>query len=223
MRWLSPLALVAALASCSGPAGDDQARDANAALANEAAATLPVERPGPATNQAAVEPAAPIPLIGESIVLAEWRKADNWGDCAPLALASHAGGEGSARRAHFSGGWAVAFDRPNLRSAFGVAGSGLLPDDRADQAAKVAALEEQWPYIRRFAAGENLPAGSVAGYGLEGAQRYSAANPDGREQDSLAYLRIPGQACQYNVWSKLGRAHLEALLGHLRIVETGRR
>lgn len=117
----------------------------------------------------------------------------------------------------------MAFDRPELRSAYGVAGSGLLPDDRAGQEERVARLEAQWPYIRRFGSGDKLPAGSVAGYGLEGAEPYSAANPDARGQDSLAYIRIPGQACQYNIWSKLGRGHLEALLDHLRMVKTGGR
>lgn len=36
--------------------------------------------------------------------------------------------------------------------------------------------------------------------------------------NQLAYLRIPGQDCLYNVWSALGRMHLEQLLAALRFV-----
>ena len=50
--------------------------------------------------------------------------------------------------------------------------------------------------------------GSTAGYGPEG----------GTGPAQLAYLRIAGQGCLYNVWSRLGRAHLEQLLGALRFV-----
>lgn len=38
----------------------------------------------------------------------------------------------------------------------------------------------------------------------------------------LAYLRVTGQRCLYNVWSQLGRSHLEALLGELRVVDASR-
>ena len=34
-----------------------------------------------------------------------------------------------------------------------------------------------------------------------------------------AYVQIAGQGCLYNVWSRLGPAHLVALLGELRFVE----
>ncbi|HEY5610921.1 MAG TPA: hypothetical protein VIL97_06930 [Thermoanaerobaculia bacterium] len=33
-----------------------------------------------------------------------------------------------------------------------------------------------------------------------------------------AYLRIAGQQCLYNLWSRLGRDHLELLLDELRLV-----
>ena len=69
--------------------------------------------------------AAPVPraMLGEATVLAEWRTADNRRTCAPLAFATTRAGAGRARRANFGGGWGVAFDRPGLRSAFGVAGA----------------------------------------------------------------------------------------------------
>lgn len=126
----------------------------------------------------------------------EWRKAGNRDSCAPVAPAALGEGEGATPRpATFSGGWAVAYDRPDLRSAFGVAGAGV----RADEPSYY-----KWPYEKRWADG------SIAGYGPEG----------GTGPNQLAYLRIKGQGCVYNVWSRLGRDHLEFLLEHLRFVAT---
>ena len=212
------LALSASLLACSGQPEDKEEQPSNAEVV-EGNVPQPANEAGTAAGNVATEPADPVPLIGETVAVAEWRKAENRTECAPLALASDAGGAGKPRRAKFSGGWAVAFDQTDVRSAYGVAGPGLIPDDRRLHEEKVAALEKQWPYSRRFGPGESLPSGSVAGYGVEGAQSYAPSNPDGRGQQSLAYLRIPGQLCQYNVWSKLGRAHLEALLDNLRIVQ----
>lgn len=157
------------------------------------------------------------PLLGEAVVRSQWAKAANRASCAPLALRSDAKAGGTPRPATFSGGWAVAFDQPDRRSAYGVAGSGLTPDDRADFAVLVDRLAAQWPYTRRWDKGDNLPAGSAVGYGLEGARDY-APGSSGFGQQSLAYLRIPGQACLYNVWSKLGRDHLELLLSELVVL-----
>ena len=81
-------------------------------------------------------------------------------------------------------------------SAFGIAGAGIEADDD-DQ--------YQWPYAIDWADG------SHAGYGLEG----------GTGPGHLAYLRIQGQGCLYNVWSKHGEAHLVSLLESLRYVERG--
>ncbi|WP_310467603.1 hypothetical protein [Sphingomonas sp.] len=220
MRTLSLAAAAFTLAACS-PERDPDAAD--------------VEQPG-AAGRNEPEPAAPAaprpplqpphaqrhPMLGEAIARAEWARAGNRADCAPLALASDGGGvavDATARRAQFSGGWGVAFDLPRLRSAFGFAGPGLLPADRADFAGQVEALGAQWPHLRRWGAGENLPAGSAAGYGVVGAEPYPDDNPAGTGLHSLAYLRIPGQACQYNVWSRISRVHLETILGLLRVVE----
>jgi hypothetical protein len=155
------------------------------------------------------------PLIGERIVRAEWAKADNHRQCAPLALASTGARGGIARRANFGGGWAVAFDLPGVRSAFGVAGTGLLGDDTPPSRVQATLLRAQWPLFRTL---PSLPSPAFAGYGLSGARPYPAANPDGRGLESLAYVRVGGQACTYNVWSRLGRAHLETLLDALRPV-----
>lgn len=161
-------------------------------------------------------PSQPVTLIGEERALLEWRGADNRESCAPLALASDGGKGGSVRAADFAGGWAIAFDLPGTRSAYGVAGVGLLNIDNDSIAQKRQELQKQWPYFREIA---GLPAPAFAGYGLQGAKPYPAANPDGTGLDSLAYLRVGGQKCMYNVWSKLGRAHLEHLLDNLRVVE----
>ncbi|WP_375196143.1 hypothetical protein [Sphingobium sp.] len=154
-------------------------------------------------------------LIGERRARAEWAKAENRKSCAPLALAAPGNAEGTPRAATFSGGWAVAFDLPGLRSAYGFAGTGLLPGDKADSKAQRRRLVGQWPYFRDLA---HLPRPSFAGYGQEGAEAYPAGNPGGAGLHSLAYLRIGGQRCTYNVWSRISRAHLEWLLDNLRVL-----
>jgi hypothetical protein len=126
--------------------------------------------------------------------LAQWRKAGNRDTCAPLApadLGEHAAA--TPRAADFSGGWAVAYDEPGLRSAFGVAGAGIEPDPGG---------ESPFPYEIAWADG------SVAHYGLEG----------GTGPGHLAYLTVEGQGCLYNVWSRHGEAHLLSLLESLRYV-----
>ncbi|MEO7240155.1 MAG: hypothetical protein ABIW16_02030 [Sphingomicrobium sp.] len=222
MRSLLPAVPIAVLlAACApdrapDPAPADAARDAAPSTAQPA--PHPAE---PTVAQPAREPSRPPPLLGEAITRAEWAKAANRTDCAPLALASDGGGvaiDAVPRRANFSSGWGVSFDVPGVRSAFGFAGPGLLPEDRADFALQVDALARQWPYVKRWEAGDNLPAGSAAGYGVIGAAPYPATNPAGHRLHSLAYLRIPGQACQYNVWSRISRVHLETILGLLRVV-----
>lgn len=233
------LAATVLVAACSGnapdgyanqSASDPNADTANALIADAAGGNMIAENVFAPTQPASAEPddaaeakVPDAPLIGERTAVREWRKADNYETCAPLALMSDAGGRGDIRSATFSGGWAVAFDRPNLRSAYGFAGSGLIPQDGETHRSRVARIAAQWPHDRRYGQGENLPAGSFAGYGLEGAEDYKADNPTGRGENSLAYLYIPGQACMYNVWSRLGRDHLNALLGNLQVIPQRRR
>jgi hypothetical protein len=126
---------------------------------------------------------------------AEWQKAANRRSCAAIAPRSLGEGTGARpRAATFSGGWAVAYDTPAIRSAFGVAGTGSKASDPA---------YSDWPFVRRWADG------SSAEYGPEG----------GSGDNQLAYLRIVGQDCLYNVWSRLGREHLELLLDQLRFIQ----
>lgn len=161
---------------------------------------VPVQPPAPVPPAPPARLAAPwaaAPLVAGAVPAAfvtEWRGAENRSTCALVAPASLGeGADARPRRASFSGGWAVAYDREGLRSAFGVAGTGSRASDPAYSG---------WPHRREWADG------SSADYGPEG----------GTGPSELAYLRIQGQDCLYNVWSRLGRAHLEHLLQSLRFV-----
>lgn len=143
-------------------------------------------------------PAAPwsaAPLAAADVpapYLTRWRAAENRATCAPLAFAAPRP-DAVARAATFGGGWGVAYDTPETRSAYGVAGTGVEPGPDTYDA---------WPHRLLWADG------SRAGYGPEG----------GSGPKQLAYLRVAGQDCLYNVWSMLGREHLEELLRQLRFV-----
>lgn len=128
------------------------------------------------------------------VYLTEWRKADNRASCALIAFTDDAITPGAKpRAATFSGGWSVAYDLPNQRSAFGVAGTGVRASDPS---------YHDWPFTRTWSDGSSV------GYGPEG----------GTGPNTLAYLRIAGQGCLYNVWSRVGREHLEQLLSSIRFV-----
>jgi hypothetical protein len=130
-----------------------------------------------------------------AVFVTQWEKAENRATCALIAPRSLGDGAGATpRAAQFGGGWGVAYDLPNIRSAFGVAGAGVTADDPT---------YDKWPYVLTW------DDGSRAEYGPEG----------GQGPNQLAYVTIRGQRCLYNVWSRLGRAHLEYLLRELRLVE----
>ena len=156
--------------------------------------------PGPAPEPPAEPPAAPwsgptlAPDDVPSAYLEAWRGAENRERCALLAFRDPEP-VGEARVAEFGGGWGVAWDLPGQRSAYGVAGTGVEPGPDT---------YDDWPHRLRWADG------SEAGYGPEG----------GRGPNQLAYLRVSGEACLYNVWSRLGVEHLEGLLESLRLVAT---
>lgn len=131
-----------------------------------------------------------------SVYLSEWRKAENRTSCALVAFTPSAvEGGAKPRAATFSGGWSVAYDLPQQRSAFGIAGAGVSASEPS---------YHNWPFKRSWADG------SEVGYGPEG----------GTGPRQLGYLRIAGQDCLYNVWSQLGRSHLESLLDAIRFVAT---
>lgn len=153
----------------------------------------------PVVRSAAMPPWRQPPLAAADVprvYLEQWRKAENRDRCALIAPRVAGGSADAApRAASFSGGWAVAYDTPQQRSAFGIAGTGVAPD---------GTTYSKWPFARDW------DDGSHAGYGPEG----------GTGPNELAYVRIEGQDCLYNVWSRLGREHLETLLSELRFVQT---
>lgn len=175
------------LAACGGSSAGDPAP----APAPEA--TPVPESPGPAPWAAPRLAAAEVPPA----YLTAWGDAENREWCALLAFEDPPLPDGAVdvevRTAQFGGGWGVAYDLPGLRSAFGVAGTGVEPGP---------GTYDDWPHRREWRDG------SRAGYGPEGG--------DGPRQ--LAYLEVTGQRCLYNVWSQLGQRHLEALLEELRLV-----
>ena len=139
----------------------------------------------------------PIPRLAVPAVYVEqWSKAENRDTCALIAFRGlgEKGAGAHSRAANFAGGWAVAYDLPELRSAFGIAGAGVKADDPS---------YDKWPYIYEWGDGSKVE------YGPEG----------GQGPNQLAYLRIQGQDCLYNVWSRLGKEHLEQLIRELRFVQ----
>lgn len=175
------------------------------------------ERRGPETLP---PPPPPQPsakkLTGQDIAVQEWRAATDRAGCAPLGLTSDLDAGGVPRPADFSSGWGVGFDLPDMRSAYGFAGPGRLNSDNASVDEKRKGLQNQWPYFRELS---GPPAPAFAGYGIEGAEAYPSDHADGVGSNSLAYVHIGGQTCNYNVWSKLGRKHLEGLLDNLRVID----
>lgn len=130
-----------------------------------------------------------------AVYVREWSRAENRDRCALLAPRSLGGVTAATpRSANFSGGWAVAYDTADVRSAFGIAGTAAEPR---------GTTYSKWPFARDW------DDGSSVGYGPEG----------GTGPNQLAYLRIDGQDCLYNVWSRLGQKHLEELIAELRFVE----
>lgn len=125
----------------------------------------------------------------------QWRKAENRQTCAPLVLPTKAASHlqnAKIRSASFHGGWAIAYDLPNKRSAYGIAGAGVA-----------GSLEDvkRWPQYHIW------NDGSGVGWGLQG-----DTGPD-----YLAYVYLHNQGCLYNVWSKVSETHLINLLNDLRL------
>lgn len=141
--------------------------------------------------------AQPLSTTEVPAVLAEqWRSAENQLWCSAL-YPSDLGGvtDATIRAAEFGGGWAVAWDTTEQRSAFGIAGLGLPAwGDIGVRMPAVVAYGDQ-----------------VVGYGGEGFD-------DGASK-RMAEFSVSGQLCGYQVWSELGDEHLLALVDSLRRVE----
>lgn len=177
--------------SSPAPAAAPPPAPASSPLSEPSLGDLPAMPPPPWS--ASPISASSIPPVYSDV----WRAAENKSHCALLAPVSISDDVTAAtpRKATFSGGWAVAYDLPQRRSAFGVAGSGSNAWDPDTYA--------QWPHNISWSDG------SSAGYGPEA----------GSGPDWLAYVKIPGQQCLYNVWSKRGQSHLEELIRSLRFVQ----
>lgn len=143
-----------------------------------------------------------------NFILQEWAKAENRATCAAIGFASLGEGTGATPRpANFSGGWAVAYDKPGEpgveangqfcadcgRGTFGIAGTGVEAGTGGPAAARVIEWSD----------------GSRASLFLQG----------GTGPGHLAYVTVRGERCLYNVWTYLGMDHLEHLVESLRYVE----
>ena len=130
-----------------------------------------------------------------AVYITEWKKAENVDTCAPLVLFGAELEDGiTIRSATFWGGWAVAYDTPSQRSAFGIAGTGAIADGT------------EYKFPNRI----DWSDGSYVSYGLEG----------GTGPNYLAYLTVSGQGCLYNVWTTRGKEHLELLIDSIRMIES---
>lgn len=139
----------------------------------------------------------------DAVYLQESAKSETKGQCPILALPTTATAHLAnrrVRRANFSGGWGVAYDLPNLRSAYGVALSGI-----SEPIGKGTIWQDYYLYED----------GTELTYGREGGDS---------QGQWLAYLTLgkqyspASQYCFYNIWSQQSKGHLEQIISHLRIV-----
>lgn len=160
----------------------------------------------PETTVAATNPAGPDapwavpPVALDSVppeLVDEWSIAENRMWCSALTIDNPRLVDGyETRAADFGGGWGLVYDAPDLRSAFGVAGAGLVFE---------VELAQRWPNVEYYADG------SIMGYGGEGMDE---SNPR-----RLGEFVVFGQGCMYQVWSELGDEHLMEVVESLRFVE----
>lgn len=137
------------------------------------------------------------------------------GPCRAMSFADLGVGAGATPR-RLVGNIGVAWDKPGVagqdpdgrpsatsgRSAFGILANPGANDP-----------QPFWAFRQRWADG------STAGYGYEG-EIDPVHDPNPLHTTKwLAQLRIAGMDCSFNVWSNLGRAHLEYLLSQLRYVQ----
>lgn len=114
----------------------------------------------------------------DAVYSREWAKSETKERCPILALQSNAPAHltgHQVRRANFSGGWGVAYDLPDWRSAYGVANAGVT---------EPLGPRSMWPDYHRYADGTELS------YGREG------GDPEG---NWLAYLILGDSQCFYNI------------------------
>ncbi len=186
------------------------------------AAAPPSPSPAP-TSAVAVDTGLPGPEAdplpdaeAPAVLLEEWRRAGADPSCPPVAFPDPGEATGAtARRANTTPeDWLVAYDRPGLRGrgADGYAcedcGRGVFgigPVDVPPEEIRPALVEE--PGIRRRWA--------------DGTTAWYAPDADSAGRDTSPHtgrIALGGHDCRYQVWSYLGRLHLEHLLDHARVV-----
>lgn len=194
MRFAVAVAIAVLAAGCSGAAS--QAAAPSVSGDPSGTNVPPVPPPTVPPSRLPRSPWSASPIAWENVPGAyrtTWEAAENRATCASVAPVGELAPAGAPRTAYFSGGWAVAYDLPEQRSAYGVAGTGAS-----------AAGDTYQGFPHRI----EWEDGSLAMYGPEG----------GTGTNQLAYVTIPGQNCLYNVWSRIGIPHLEQLLASLRFV-----
>ena len=147
MQRALTLMLLIALGGCD----DEPApRQDGATVARIAAASA---MPTPPASQSTKAQPAPA-LVGADVARAQWTRSDDGKSgekprCAPLALASAAGANGVPRAADFSGGWGVAFDLPNLRSAY-LPGRACCPMTKSQPRRSATGWRDNGPICKRW-------------------------------------------------------------------------
>lgn len=176
------------------------------AASESVALTVHVEAaPAPAAPWSAehlAQPAAPRAL------LQAWHRAENHGWCAPLAPTTLGAGQGArARSGAYAGGWSLEFDQHGSagmtaagevcetcgRGSFGIAGTAMSAEEAEDLV------------------------GATATVLADGGRIDVQSNPE--DPAAVATIVVPGQDCVYQVWTFLGRAHLDELVASLRLVD----
>lgn len=199
-----PRSLVAALV-LSVFAATCGTRDDPAALGEPTTTTSPTE---PETASDGGTPPWASPPLDDSV------PHEAGGTCPPMSFANLGDGAGATSRklVHNIG---VAWDKPGSpgqdpdgspSATSGRSTFGLLAFPRKAEPLQSWAFRIEWDD------------GSAAGYGYEGeTDPRNDPNPL-KTTKWLAQLNVEGHNCSFNVWSHLGRKHLEHLLSSLRYV-----
>jgi hypothetical protein len=199
-------------AQSSGPAAEVATLANDAVIeSGEAPTTAPMAVIDPSTLP--VAPWADAPLATREVprpLMSAWERAANRDWCAPIAPRSFGAASGArARTSELEGGWAVEFDQRGMpgvardgatcatcgRGVFGIAGTGMTPEELIDVDSDAAA-----------------PAASFR----DGSHAELEVSD---EQVAAATITVSGQGCVYQVWSFLGQQHVEELVRELRFVE----
>lgn len=225
-RKLSSAVVATALLGCGASASVAPAMRAQAGDAAEAAPSASEDTLAQADAEVAapiavidpstlpIAPWAEAPLATREAprpLMSAWERAANRDWCAPIAPRSFGAAAGArARTSELEGGWAVEFDQRGMpgvardgatcatcgRGVFGIAGTGMTPEELIDVDSDAAA-----------------PAASFR----DGS--HAELEVSEGEQVAAATITVSGQGCVYQVWSFLGQQHVEELVRELRFVE----